>query len=84
MTRPAPRLALVGDDHLDLRPRRPLDDLRDGAPADRRRVRARGDRRAVGLEQREQSLVAEGRHLHGLAQRRSPLRSGSVAGTRCR
>ena len=52
-----------------------LDDLGDGARLERRRVAA-GDRLAVGLEQREQPLVAERGHLDGLAERGPPLALG--------
>ncbi len=68
-------LPFVGGDDDDLRPRRPLDHLRDGARFERGLVAAR-DRLAVGLEEREQPLVAEGRHLHRLAERRPPLPLG--------
>ena len=47
--------------------RRPLDDLGDDARCEDRRIDPR-DRRAVGLEQLEQPLVAEGRHLDRLAE----------------
>ena len=69
MIRPpvASALALVGQDHLDLRPAGPLDELGDDARREDRRVAAR-DRRAVGLEQLEQPLVAEGGHLDRLAE----------------
>ena len=60
-------LALVGHDDLDLGPARPLDELGDDARCEDRRIAPR-DRRAVGLEQLEQPLVAEGRHLDRLAE----------------
>src|SRR5688500_20282487 len=62
-----PALALVGDDHLDLRPGTALDELRDHA-ALRGLWFATSDRVAVTLEQLEQPLVAERRHLHRLAE----------------
>ena len=62
------RVALVGQDDLDLRPRGSLDDFRDRAAVERGRVTL-GDRLALRLEQLEQPLVAEGGHLRRLAER---------------
>ena len=69
---PTGRLALVGEDHLDLRPRRPFDDLRERPGLDRRRVAPR-DCRALRFQGLEQALVAERGHLHGLGQGRTAL-----------
>ena len=47
----------------------------DGAGREGRRI-ARRDRRAVGLEELEEPLVPEHRHLHRLAERRPELALG--------
>ena len=67
--------ALVRADHLDLRPGRPLDDLGQRAARDGFRV-ARRDGVTVVLEQREQALVAEDRHLRGLGKCGPPFALG--------
>ena len=68
-------LTFVGGHHRDLGPRRPFDQLRDGTRVEAGRVASR-DRGAVRLEQLEQPLVAEGRHLDRLAQRGPKLSLG--------
>jgi hypothetical protein len=68
---------LVGEHHVHLGHRAPLDELGDVAPLDRARVTA-GDGVAARLQQLEEPLVAEDRHLHGFPERRPsmPCREG--------
>ena len=70
-----PPLPLIGDDDFDLRPRAAFDEFRHVAVLDRIGL-AGSDRLAMALEQLEQPLVAERRHLHRLTEGGPPLPLG--------
>ena len=77
-------LALVGEDDLDLGPRRALDDLGQGARLEGRRVAAAMPSPSASSSV-EQALVAKGGHLRGLAEGGPPLALGRAGrARRCR
>ena len=66
-------LAFIGHDHRDLRPGAALDDLGHDPGVEDIGGRRAAIAGAVGLEELEQALVAEDRHLDRLPERRSAL-----------
>ena len=69
-------LAFIGEHDLHLGPGAAFHELGHDAPVESAGARPRAIGRTVAFQQLEQALVAEGGHLHGLAQRRTTLALG--------